>query len=316
MQGRANSFDALRLIGALLVIAGHSYALTNSAAPRLAGIEIHGIGVRLFFAISGFLITASYQRDPSFARFAMRRVSRIMPALIAVVLLTVAALAFITTADAGTYARGAGLYVIRNMVLLPYHALPGVFEHNPLSAVNGSLWTLPVEVFMYALVPLIARAFRIVLLGLALLLLAEPITFEVFGFGLAGASTLIPYFLLGAFAQLVRLKVHALIAAASAISLLVATAWPIPEIVIAIPFALLVLYVGSTRWLRHWPVDISYGTYLLAFPIQQLLIVAHPPIAPLWLALSTALIVAPLALLSWRYIEAPALNMARRLTHG
>ena len=312
-MGRQNNFDALRLIGALLVIVGHSYALTGRVVPVLAGLEIHSVGVKLFFVISGFLITASYQRDSNLRRFAARRALRIMPALIAVVLLTVIALAFLTNATAANYARGALLYAVRNILLLPYHALPGIFDNNRLPAVNGSLWTLPVEAFMYAVTPFLVKAPRIALPILAVLMLIHPVAGSVFGFGLAGAASVIPYFLGGAFIQLMRLPLPGWAALASVTLLLLAFLIDVPEILIAAPFTVLAVYVGTSGSPFRLPMDISYGTYLLAFPVQQSLISYYPPIPSVVLMLLTIAIVTPIAVLSWLFIEAPAIRAARRL---
>lgn len=56
----ANLFDVLRLIAAAMVIVGHSWSLLGlDGVPTLAGITIHHLGVSVFFAISGFLLSTS-----------------------------------------------------------------------------------------------------------------------------------------------------------------------------------------------------------------------------------------------------------------
>jgi peptidoglycan/LPS O-acetylase OafA/YrhL len=59
--------------------------------------------------------------------------------------------------------------------------------------------------------------------------------------------------------------------------------------------------------------DISYGVYIYHWPVAQALLVELPGIGmPVLLAL-TLLITAPLAVASWRFIEAPALRLKTRV---
>src|SRR5690349_16819305 len=70
---RANNFDQLRLLGAILVIYGHSYALFARPVPMFAGNTVSTLGVKIFFCISGYLVACSWLRDPNFPRFIARR---------------------------------------------------------------------------------------------------------------------------------------------------------------------------------------------------------------------------------------------------
>ncbi len=200
---RTGLFDWLRLGGAFAVLVGHSYVLTGN--PPLLGIGWHAYGVMLFFAISGYLITGSWQADPDPLRYAVKRARRIMPGLIVVVLATALVLGPLLSVDPAAYWAGAWRYVWRNVLLLPLHVLPGVFTANPYPvAVNGSLWTLPVEVFMYAMTPLLVRAGPMVCAVAAGALYLHPLTQHIAGFGLEGASGVIPWFLGGATLRLLN----------------------------------------------------------------------------------------------------------------
>jgi peptidoglycan/LPS O-acetylase OafA/YrhL len=59
--------------------------------------------------------------------------------------------------------------------------------------------------------------------------------------------------------------------------------------------------------------DYSYGTYVIAFPIQQLLVWRLAIADPLLLFAATMAVTLPLAALSWHFVEKPALAMKGRL---
>uniref|UniRef100_UPI0037CA472E acyltransferase family protein n=1 Tax=Phenylobacterium sp. TaxID=1871053 RepID=UPI0037CA472E len=106
------NFDLMRLIAALLVVVSHTYPLAGQAPVRIWGVEDLGaLGVSIFFVISGYLVTGSYQRDPK--SYLLKRLLRIEPGLIASLVVTVVALGFFTTAPATEYWPKAALYVLR-----------------------------------------------------------------------------------------------------------------------------------------------------------------------------------------------------------
>ena len=154
-----NNLTALRWFAAGLVLYGHSFVFLGLPEPLfLQWVPLGPVGVYTFFAISGYLVAQSWERDPHVLRFLARRILRIFPGLIVCTLLSVLVLGpWLTTLDAKTYwtnehTRG---YLTNIALYMTYH-LPGVFAQNRLPhAVNGSLWSLPVEFFMYALLALL-----------------------------------------------------------------------------------------------------------------------------------------------------------------
>src|SRR6187200_539555 len=83
-----NAFDTLRLVAALIVIFGHAFRLTGETVPVFAGTTVATLGVKIFFVVSGYLVAQSWLRDPHPRRFLQRRLLRIVPALVLVVVLT------------------------------------------------------------------------------------------------------------------------------------------------------------------------------------------------------------------------------------
>lgn len=269
-MGRNTAFDYLRLAGASIVVLGHSWALLDR--PPLFGIGWHAYGLILFFVVSGYLITGSWMADPQVVRFAEKRVRRIMPALLAVVALTVFVLGPLITVDPKYFTDPETYkYLWRNSVLLPYSTLPGLFINNPLPAVNGSLWTLPVEAFMYALTPLLVRAGPWACIAGAIAMWLFPIHGEVADFGLDGAGWITKFYLAGAALRMWRFS--------------------LPDL-----------------HLQRLPADLSYGIYLTAMPVQQTIIMLYPYIDPGQLTLFTLAVCSPLAWLSWTLVELPAMR--------
>lgn len=294
-MSRNNSFDGIRLLAALAVLWGHSYHLFGRMheGPSWGGLEWHTGGVMVFFAMSGYLITQSWQRDPHVLRFFGRRALRILPALVVAVLLSFAVLGpVVTTLPASLYWRDSRSWAyLANAVLYFVSGLPGVFESSRWG-LNGSLWTLYPEVLMYVTVaavglvaakrapwmlwPLVVATVTIWAFQqaydakqfwrlMALLKRIGIVTPEAF-VGLASM------FLFGALAQLHSIPFRVRWCAA-----LIALAWATHGTVfywivlaVALPYITLTVATRSTplAWLARYG-DFSYGVYIYAFPIQQ-----------------------------------------------
>lgn len=114
-----------------------------------------------FFALSGFLVYGSYLRHGT-GKFLVSRMRRLMPAYIAVVLLTALAFGLLSTLPLNRYFADAGFwkYLAANLTYLNFlHPdLPGVLEGYEIEAVNGALWTMKIEWMFFLSIPLIAWA--------------------------------------------------------------------------------------------------------------------------------------------------------------
>lgn len=155
-ETRDNNFDFLRFVAATLVLFFHN-ALAYYGNSSVSPLENYiPSGLNIFFIISGFLITRSFCYDENALRFLKKRILRIFPGLILVVLVTAFIVGPLTTTlplsdyfhneAFGKYLNNVFLFKIR-------HFLPGVFENNPLPNVtNGSLWSLPLEFLLYLIV--------------------------------------------------------------------------------------------------------------------------------------------------------------------
>lgn len=322
MPARRDNFDLLRLLASLMVLWSHQHALL--ALPE-ATIPVFNssLGLIVFFAISGYLNTRSLLRNPSWWRFLLRRGRRIYPGLLGAALFCVALGAAVTTADALSFWLAVPRFVFKNATVLfgIDYKLPGVFESNPYpGAVNGSLWTLPIEVKFYIYLAIIAVAVRYRLplfLGAVLAVLAAVlIWFQMTSrnVGAAYSEQFAVVFAAGCALALLEQARGPMVAAVSLAGLAIA-AWLMGGAAALLPAtALAVIVLGklpSPAWLRP-PLDISYGVYLFAFPVQQVVAGLAWPFWPS-LALSTLATLA-LGIVSALCIERPALRGTRRNT--
>lgn len=157
---RQNNFDALRLLAAFFVLYSHQHAFMGIPEPMVFGSMTWGtLGVMIFFSISGFLVSRSWQQDPHAGRFLARRFLRVWPGLAVFTIVTALVLGPIATEwKIRDYFLGAEFFeFFENLKLVTVRTyLPGVFENNTFPrAVAGSIWTIPIEVRLYMLLALL-----------------------------------------------------------------------------------------------------------------------------------------------------------------
>ena len=333
---RANNFDGLRVIGALLVLVGHGYELTGRHAevPRLLGFQVHTLGVYVFFSISGYLIAASWLRSRDLWTYATARVLRIFPALLLVVLVTILVIGPLATtlslrdylhnSFTWSYVHAAGLWVTQ-------YGLPGVFDANTYpSAINGSLWSLPLEFTCYLVVPVaLCVRNRWVSTAAVVAILAVMVTFTVhpvdgpsiFGQPFVFGPSLWACFAAGSLLclfggrRILRLDVASVVLVGYVVALIAVPGHVASYAWVALPYV--VLAIGEASWpiLRSAARfgDLSYGLYLWAFPIQQIVVwrfgILPMPINLLAVTVTTV----GVAYLSWHLLETHALRLAKRM---
>lgn len=113
-----------------------------------------GPAVATMFSISGFLCAASYERCKVIKAFYLKRIVRIYPALIVVVLIPI--IIYISIGATQITLRGLLRYLIRGITLGDAGK-----EYLPDGAMgNGSLWTVFIQVQFYAITPLLMLLLR------------------------------------------------------------------------------------------------------------------------------------------------------------
>ncbi|MEO7374069.1 MAG: acyltransferase [Terrimesophilobacter sp.] len=328
---RNNNFDALRIVAAAAVILGHASELRGHAEemPVVFGIPLTQLAVGVFFVISGYLISGSWERRPHLPRYLTNRVLRIIPGLLLVVVVSAFVLGPLVSAlAAGDYFADSGTYsYLSNAVLVPNYALPGVFSGNPFpGAVNGSLWTLPAEFACYLVVPVIGSLPKRLRMpawaGFALVCVVITLFMHLdfFGARVESASLMWVFFAGGALVRLgiTTQRLRADVAVAVAVVWFVVVSlrpqWGLYAAWIALPYCLLAFGVRSTPVLRHASryCDLSYGLYVWAFPVQQA-IIHFFGVLPWALDVAVVTVIsAAFAYGSWHLVERPSMMLAQR----
>ena len=334
--GRDNNLNLIRMVAATAVLVSHAWAIAlgkGTVEPLKAetGVTLGTLAVYLFFVISGFLIAGSFARTRTVTRFVLARVLRLMPGLIASLLIVALLMGpLVTELETPAYFAHPDLwtFLVRNTLLaFPQYTLPGVFETQPYPTVEGSIWTLVHEAACYV---------GVLVLGLL----------GVLGRRDRMALALIAYALLWVVVIVYDPPLHPKIDAFWRLSLPFAAGmafwrwqewiplniWGLAGLVgLAVAlrgtelyfFALIIALGYGSFWLAYIPGgairaynrigDYSYGIYIYAFPMQGLAVWLAGPMSP-WENIAIALpLTALLSIPSWHLIEKPALDARHRL---
>lgn len=345
-RSNTNCFDFLRVLSALAVLYSHSFALIGKPEPQpIAGQSFGSLAVAVFFAISGFLVCQSWARDSSPWRFAGRRALRILPGLLIVILFTAILVGpLFTTISWQAYfgAKATWSYIPRTFLFLAVPPLPGLFDSNPYPTVNnGSLWTLRYEVLMYAWLAMVGTllpkthlktACSLSFFGFSILwivlLFYDKIPLQIPFIWRLGTelyvdriASLGAYFFAGCCIHLFFNKIRLSLLVAGlliAFSILAPNKnLVMPILWIAIPYATITFaYRGPIFLQKLSGFDYSYGIYIYAFPVQQVLVQLIPNSRENWHTTLAASIVVTslLAAASWHVVERPFMGLKKWLT--
>lgn len=352
-QGFGPGFDFARIFLAFNVLAWHSPLVAGAAYGSVlqTPLWIFDYSVLpMFFGLSGFLVAGSAQRQ-SLANFALNRGLRILPALIVEIGLSALIIGPIfTVLSLHSYFtdRGFASYFLNILGIIQFR-LPGVFLANPFpEIVNLSLWTVPFEILCYFVMAALIVSGIVkrggLLVAFAVGCVAASVCLQI-GVGLMPEShalarvlhfyvhdgkgpNLLPCFVLGAATYTLRYRIRhdwrVLVGCLVAIGAIGVVGNPTWWENTALSFLVspLMIYVVSYVGLMKIPRlpyfhsgDYSYGIYLYAFPLQQVLIVLFPVLKfwPLHL-LASCIGATFFATFSWHCIEKPILKLRKNFS--
>lgn len=329
---RDNNFNLIRFIAAVAVLVSHSFDIPTgtNVEPfrRFLGMSLGNMAVDIFFLLSGYLVIRSLLSRKKIISFLWARIVRIYPALCITVLFCVfiVGLSFTTLPVAEYLTHPQTLkYWLKNTVLVSgaEYNLPGVFENLPYEkTVNGSLWTLPFEVWFYFYLIIVffitqpfvrkygVKMLRVSLFYIGICVLATYIFNHFFDFASFRKLKLFSMFSIGIVFYLWRDKIvlsSKLSTILSVILLISSVSKDVFFVVytISIPYLLFYLAYIPSGIIRKFNKlgDYSYGLYLYAFPVQQSISSLVSNVTIPTLILLSFVISICLSFISWHVIE-------------
>ena len=351
LESRLNNIDAIRLILAILVLFSHSFpAATNSEESEPLSwltrdqTNFGGLAVDWFFVLSGFLITQSWERSQSAFRFLLKRVARIYPGFLMASAIGLWVVVPLVAQSNGWQVFSFGTLktnIPRLLLLRRSEGLPEIFPHNPIPVtLNASLWTISYEFWCYLGVMLLGS---LTLLKHRWLMLAFFLGTVLLGYYVAYNDLIIlyktsagwrpfelvfgqprfwtrlaPMYLAGVVTYLFReyLQPSRWWALGSIGVLAVGIFIPSGLTLVAPVFGTyLLFYLCFTQDIRWHNVakygDFSYGIYLYAFPIQQLVMMRFGQSIGPYQLFGLAFVPTVIAgILSWYLVERRFLRMS------
>lgn len=324
LQKNNNNLDVFRVIAASMVIYGHAYALLPAAGGqdfllKIIGFDYSGsLAVKIFFFLSGLVVTNSLISSNDAVRFVISRFFRIWPAL----LITLGVSAFVigpvvSSLSAHDYFSNPAVmdYFVQSAKMNIRFELPGVFQGRKYASINGSLWTIPFEVFAYVVLlgAFMSGGMRLkkVAFAIVAIIIVEPVLSEKIIFTWVSrdpeVSMLAPSFASGALLAIFRESVK--------IDLKIFVGlWVVFYVFKGSVYGFYYFYGAvfySIIYLATLPLvvrlkpssDISYGVYLWGWPVQQLMVTFFPDSGVVVNQVSSIAVSAILGWLSWNVIE-------------
>ncbi|GAB3804693.1 acyltransferase [Humibacter antri] len=335
---RRNSMNMFRLIFAAMVLFAHSwYTAGLGTGPSFNNENLGGWAVAGFFVLSGFLITGSRMSHTA-GEYLVHRVARIFPAFL--VCLAVTAFVFGPIALYAQHHTLAGYfstgptplnYIWSNVGLhINDYGIGHSLDTVPYKDVwDGSLWTLYYEFLCYLIIWIIGGLLvvRRSVIPVAILWALSVANYANLGFATRLGldqdfmllSRLLPFFLGGSIVFYIvrRWGVSPVIGIASVVIAACCICF-VPNFggQASAPFLAYGLIWLSTVIPQPAFIarnDISYGFYIYAWPMQQLVTVFAGDRHGMWLYwLITAVLTTGLALGSWYLVERPVLRLVKR----
>src|ERR1700744_624287 len=136
--------DGLRGVAILLVIAFHFYGRSINPVAEFILVKHGNLGVNLFFAISGFVISQTLHASASPKHFAIKRFARLFPAMFVCSSLTIA----FSFLGPRTYSSTFSNF-LPSLTFIDPNVFNTIFRVNNFNWMDPSYWSLFTEIRFY-----------------------------------------------------------------------------------------------------------------------------------------------------------------------
>lgn len=307
-DNKNNSFTILSVVMSIMIIYYHCYPLffgitskKSDIFTELMGISLGEVIVGAFFVISGFMIITSLNNSKNIAEYLKKRFIKIFPPLIFCLLICALVIApILSDIPKWDFIKSTKLYsryIFDNIFLWKntQYGIADVFINNPYpAAINGSIWTIKHQFFMYILI--IAINFAILkknkeyykyfcFIILVITMVSFTGRYDLFfknlsknfndiGIFVEGSQLLklICYFCMGVFFNIYsdRIIIKNKYASFSLLLLILCRKTIVIRCLCLLIIPYITIYLGTLKS-KIKLTDISYQIYIWAFPIQQMI---------------------------------------------
>ncbi|CAD6055048.1 TPA: acyltransferase family protein [Escherichia coli] len=324
---RNNCFDLIRLLAALMVIISHHAGMMGYKMSHPADwLPMDSFYVFIFISLSGYLVTNSFMNSDSYIHYLSKRIRRVFPALIfCCFVCTYILIPFWESSPYSYITSGDTFSGFLNMSIMHGLSIPNAENvYGRHTYANAPLWTLAYEFFLYIIVGMIlcmSKTWKAPAITLALSLfvmcLPKDMTKDIntygvqiyilakFGIGFSVGSLM---YITRSVWDSKELKLGMFVCCAVVLFALIgknADMNVAGRVVVAI--MTIIIGVSFKDRILNGRLDISYGMYIWAWPIQA--IVVGQIKIPFWYSLLLTLTITILAAtFSRKYIEEPFLS--------
>lgn len=338
VDSKNNNFGFLRLLLATLVIVAHSAEILDQNRSREILTNIFGtitfgeLAIDGFFLISGYLILKSYLSSNTIKSYFLKRVLRIYPGFIVASLFCI----FVLLPLSGEFKLiidtplKEWISTIFRMLTLE---APQV-NNTQYSSLNGAMWSIWLEFICYLCIPIVyitnfnkSKTYAILAVMMMFIFLFTQISGKNIWLphvrlDIHHTSRLMFAFLIGGLFYLLRDKViwNKKLTIVCALLLLISLNFSYCAEIGLITFGAYLLFNFALNFKNKFlssigaNVDISYGVYLYAWPVQIYVIKYFPQVNLYVLMLVTLIVASLLGYLSWIYIEQPFMKMKKKIS--
>lgn len=329
IYNKVNNFDFIRIVLAFMVVFHHIISLKDYNSSLL-NIYLIDLAVNSFFIISGLLVMWSFDNNRKLIGYWLKRFFRIYPLYFFIIVIQLCLLLILTRKLFNfELLIDSVKYFIANIIFLNFlqPTIPGVFENLKYNVINGSLWTIKIEVLFYLFLPCIYYLIKkFGIKSLVFLYFFSASAFIITKLPLFAVladqfPTQLRFFIIGIMLYLYGYKIRFSFFSSLLILVFFTASFFYDNSIIYRAF-IYPIFLGFTIYLAGFcnriiniKYDISYCVYVIHFPVIQLLLFFNYSVYNPYLFIITVLIIVVLlSFLSSIFLERKFIKLGHSLT--